>query len=160
MARRTYVRDNRGRFASTGATARGGRLKTAAGNKRATQTERIAGGKSAGTIGKPRGLKPGSIKPKNATPKPAAAKPGFSQSDFSRRSARTAGIRNPQVKATAQRLYGRTLDSGATPRQLERAFRTTGKYSTVKKPRGAAAPRRRSNKEHQDMLKAANRLFK
>lgn len=39
MARR-YARDNRGRFASTGtgATARGGRLKTAAGNKRATQT--------------------------------------------------------------------------------------------------------------------------
>jgi hypothetical protein len=34
MARRTYVRDNRGRFATVGATARGGRLKTAAGNKR------------------------------------------------------------------------------------------------------------------------------
>jgi len=47
MARR-YSRDNRGRFASggssgggggkVGATARGGRLRTAAGNKRATQT--------------------------------------------------------------------------------------------------------------------------
>lgn len=37
MARR-YARDNKGRFASagTGATARGGRLRTAAGNKRAT----------------------------------------------------------------------------------------------------------------------------
>lgn len=35
MARR-YTRDNRGRFASVGATARGGRLKTAGGNKRKT----------------------------------------------------------------------------------------------------------------------------
>ena len=44
MARK-YVRDNRGRFASggSGATARGGRLKTASGNKRATQTMRAAG---------------------------------------------------------------------------------------------------------------------
>ena len=44
MARK-YVRDNRGRFASGGggATARGGRLKTASGNKRATQTMKAAG---------------------------------------------------------------------------------------------------------------------
>jgi hypothetical protein len=42
---RRYARDNRGRFASSGsgATARGGRLKTASGNKRATQTMRAAG---------------------------------------------------------------------------------------------------------------------
>ena len=57
MARR-YTRDNRGRFSSTGATARGGRLRTAAGNKRATQTEGIGGGKASGTVGKPKGLKP------------------------------------------------------------------------------------------------------
>lgn len=44
MARK-YARDNRGRFASSGsgATARGGRLKTASGNKRATQTMKAAG---------------------------------------------------------------------------------------------------------------------
>jgi hypothetical protein len=44
MARK-YVRDNRGRFASggSGATARGGRLRTASGNKRATQTMKAAG---------------------------------------------------------------------------------------------------------------------
>ena len=41
MARR-YTRDNRGRFASVGATARGGRLRTAAGNKRATVTMKAA----------------------------------------------------------------------------------------------------------------------
>jgi hypothetical protein len=51
MARR-YSRDNRGRFAGkgAGATARGGRLKTAAGNKRKTQTMQAGGAKSAGTI--------------------------------------------------------------------------------------------------------------
>lgn len=59
MARR-YSRDNRGRFASggssgggggkVGATARGGRLRTAAGNKRATQTTKAAGAKPSGTV--------------------------------------------------------------------------------------------------------------
>lgn len=62
MARR-YARDNRGRFASSGsgATARGGRLRTAAGNKRKTQTMQ-ASAAPKGTIGKPRGLKP-AVKP-------------------------------------------------------------------------------------------------
>jgi hypothetical protein len=66
MARR-YSRDNRGRFAGSGggATARGGRLRTAAGNKRKTQTMQSAAAPK-GTIGKPRGLKPGAIKTKSA----------------------------------------------------------------------------------------------
>lgn len=68
--RRTYARDNRGRFASTGATARGGRLKTAAGNKRKTVTARMAPAKAAGTIGKRKGLKARPAQP----PKPSAAK--------------------------------------------------------------------------------------
>ena len=53
---RRYVRDNRGRFSTTGATARGGRLKTASGKKRATQTVKAkTGGKPAGTLkAKPR----------------------------------------------------------------------------------------------------------
>jgi hypothetical protein len=57
MARR-YARDNRGRFSSTGATARGGRLRTAAGNKRATQTTKLSGDKAGGTVAKPKRLKP------------------------------------------------------------------------------------------------------
>lgn len=58
---RRYVRDNRGRFASkgAGATARGGRLKTASGNKRATQTMKVAG--SGSKIRKP--MSGGSNKP-------------------------------------------------------------------------------------------------
>ena len=49
---RKYTRDNNGRFASTGtgATARGGRLKTASGNKRKTQTAKAAAAKPSGTI--------------------------------------------------------------------------------------------------------------
>ena len=51
MARK-YARDNRGRFASGGggATARGGRLRTAAGSKRKTQTMKAAGADNAGVI--------------------------------------------------------------------------------------------------------------
>jgi len=69
MARK-YARDNRGRFASVGATARGGRLKTAGGSKRQTQTMQ-ASAAPKGTISKPKGLKPGAIKAKTAN-KPAA----------------------------------------------------------------------------------------
>lgn len=47
--RRQYARDNRGRFASVGATARGGRLKTAGGNKRQTVAARVKTNK-IGTI--------------------------------------------------------------------------------------------------------------
>ena len=60
MARR-YSRDNRGRFAGGGggATARGGRLKTAAGNKRKTQNISVLSGDRMsavpkGTVGKTR----------------------------------------------------------------------------------------------------------
>ena len=55
---RKYSRDSNGRFASTGtgATARGGRLATAKGNKRKTQTITATGQK--GVLAKPKGLKP------------------------------------------------------------------------------------------------------
>lgn len=47
---RKYVRDNRGRFSSTGATARGGRLATASGNKRKGRTAKAASAKASGAI--------------------------------------------------------------------------------------------------------------
>jgi hypothetical protein len=61
---RKYTRDNNGRFASTGtgATARGGRLKTASGNKRKTQTAKMTGSKTASTVAKTKGLKPQSAR--------------------------------------------------------------------------------------------------
>lgn len=285
MARR-YARDNKGRFASSGsgATARGGRLRTAAGNKRKTQTMESAA-KPKGTIGKPKGLKPGAIKANAAAAKPtlkrtgqkaqitrmttnaeqgrrgivsmspiaksvrsgdvanrrserlariaerqsgiaarrsinrgsnynpdgtfnqsaantnqiktkrskqlqdklafaasgtrtasdalkrrttakparAAAKPavkssklGFSGSDFAKRSQRTARIRNPEVKATAQRIYGRIIDANQTPRQLKAMFKKAGKPKAKK----STAESRRRQREHQNMLAAAKLLFR
>ena len=77
---RRYVRDNRGRFATTGATARGGRLKTAGGKKRAAQTVK------AKTGGKPAGAIKGKIKRGPGAAKPAArSKPaGRSKTDLQR----------------------------------------------------------------------------
>ena len=113
MARR-YSRDNRGRFASggssgggggkAGATARGGRLRTAAGNKRATQTTKAAAAKPSGTVA-------GKVKRNPAAAgkigqAKAAAKP-------SRFSAEDAGNR----KRNAERLK-------AMPKDLRRAERT------------------------------------
>jgi len=68
MARK-YVRDNRGRFSSVGATARGGRLRTASGNKRATVTAK--GPKRANTVAKPAGLKPGALAARRTARPPA-----------------------------------------------------------------------------------------
>jgi len=56
MARR-YVRDRRGRFATVGATARGGRLTNTSGKRYATETKAIAGAAPKGT------LRPGKRKP-------------------------------------------------------------------------------------------------
>lgn len=73
--KRTYARDNRGRFASTGATARGGRLRTAAGNKRKTVTTRLVPAKTEGTIGKKRRSK-ASIASKPTLKERPALRPG------------------------------------------------------------------------------------
>ena len=80
---RKYERDNNGRFASTGsggATARGGRLLTAKGNKRtaralAGKTKTIEAAGQKGVLAKPKGLKPRAIKAKPAAATaPKAAK--------------------------------------------------------------------------------------
>ena len=58
------TRSNSGRITSvggTGATARGGRLRTAAGKQRATQFARVGKRAQVGTVGKPKGLIPGSM---------------------------------------------------------------------------------------------------
>lgn len=73
MARR-YARDNRGRFSSTGATARGGRLRTASGGKRATVTAKASGPAAKGTISKAKRSKPSvanNIRPTGRPSKPA-----------------------------------------------------------------------------------------
>ena len=90
MARK-YRRDNKGRFAGGGggATARGGRLKTASGNKRKTQTMQSSAAPK-GTIGKPKGLKPGAIKTKATS---AARRPDMAQVNIKGRFSGQAGKR-------------------------------------------------------------------
>lgn len=141
MARR-YVRDNRGRFASVGATARGGRLRTAAGNKRATQTQQLSGGKPSGTIGKPKGLKPGAIK----------SKPQVS-------SARQAATDRLKVKTQTRRAMRADRSSVVTPGQRSRL--EAGKGATMKGARPTstvAKPRTAGNTKEQVASRVQRKL--
>jgi len=95
MARR-YSRDNRGRFAGggTGATARGGRLRTAAGNKRATQTTKAAPAKLSGTMA-------GKVKRNpTAASKIGAAKPAKSKRVLVKANARPENLFSRATKST------------------------------------------------------------
>ena len=116
MARR-YVRDNRGRFATTGATARGGRLKTASGNKRKAQTMKAATGEpKRGTI------KRSTIKARR-TEKPKVS------------SAREQAASRLKIK-TATRRQLKTDRSSVIPAQPKaRRIRAQRPASTVAKPR-------------------------
>ena len=72
------TRDNAGKITSvggSGATARGGRLKTAAGNKRAMQTAKVSGGRPAGTMKGKIKRDPGAAGKVGQQAKPVAAKP-------------------------------------------------------------------------------------
>lgn len=128
MARR-YARDNRGRFASVGATARGGRLRTAAGNKRAkvttnsglTSQGRLTGAPLKSTIGKTgkarlnmgltRPSKPGQREAYNTArtsaraSKAAAAQPAATKGSRlggARRTTRAAAPKNTTANNTGQ----------------------------------------------------------
>ena len=146
MAGRRYVRDNRGRFAAVGATARGGRLRTAAGNKRATQTAKLSGDKASGTISKPKGLEPGAIKAKPAatTPKQSSRR-HRPTADQSRAAGLTpiSDIRARQAAQAAARDASRTrrVQSNMSRARGQQVASTQGKqrapfgrYSTIKNP--------------------------
>ena len=142
MAGRRYVRDNRGRFATVGATARGGRLATASGNKRATQTTKLSGDKASGTIGKPKGLKPGAIK----------AKPQVS-------SERQAATDRLKVKTQTRRAMSADRGSVVTPGQSSRL--ETGRGSTRAGARPAstvAKPRTTGNTKQQVASRVERKL--
>ena len=116
MARR-YVRDNRGRFATTGATARGGRLRTASGNKRKAQTMKAATGEPRrGTI------KRSTIKARR-TEKPKVS------------SAREQATNRLKLRTAAKRKL-KTDRSSVIPAQPKaRRIRAQRPASTVAKPR-------------------------
>lgn len=107
---RRYARDNRGRFASVGATARGGRLKTAGGNKRQKVTAKAKGGGS-GTIAKPKGLKPGTLKPKPKIAAQAKARQGKRPKVTDEKAARIASRVNSVTMGAASRGGVKSLNA-------------------------------------------------
>jgi len=119
MAGRRYVRDNRGRFASVGATARGGRLRTEAGNKRATVTGHLNGVQPKNTVAKPRGLAPD---------KSAAVKAATNQRLRARAAARAAA----QAPAPAAAPAGRQRVRGNFRPQNTMAKPSPGQASPFK----------------------------
>jgi hypothetical protein len=182
--RRTYARDNRGRFASTGATARGGRLKTAAGNKRKTVTARMAPAKAAGTIGKRKGLKarPAQLPKPSAEAKPAQpasalkrVKTRAQKADQAARLASRAASRSqsPALSKEASlrnerrsvRLKERSKQLSKEPklsrRQKDiaaRARRDYGVKSTASKPRVSARGKVKNTNSEQQAPKAAGKM--
>ncbi len=146
---RKYTRDNAGRFASTGATARGVRLATATGNRRtaralAGHAKTIEASKIKATISKPKGLKPESTK---AIAKSIAAKPkptsklrkrlNPSSKQPTQRTkplgtiSKNKNLRNADNRENAfmrkfARAYARRRKDG-TPAQIARSEKTRGK---------------------------------
>ena len=139
---RRYVRDNRGRFASkgAGATARGGRLKTAGGKKRATQTMKTSGAKPAGAIkGKvkrdpaaaSRAGQSGAAKPAATARKPIAktTKSPVNKAKDSYKAARAdARMRNYDL-------------SGADVNERRMANTATAKLKNMERRRSASVPK-------------------
>lgn len=152
---RKYTRDNRGRFAATGATARGVRLATATGKRRTSRAlaghaKTIEAAKLKNTISKPRNLKPRAIK---ATPKPAPQlkatpstklrtrqNPGAKKPDFYRQTfpgtisknkrLRIADNRQSHFNRMFIRAYQLNKGRGAEP--------LTGKKAKTERTRGKA----------------------
>lgn len=120
MARK-YARDNRGRFASKGgggATARGGRLKTASGNKRATQTMQVKGSG-------------GKLRNRNNTQLQNAASKG-DKSAIASLNGQRKGPLKPARTDTKGQGWGTGLNQGGAPK---RAF-AKAPSGTIGKPKG------------------------
>jgi hypothetical protein len=118
------TRDNAGRITGTGdgATARGGRLRTAGGNLRATQTAKIKSGR-AGTIAKPNKLKPGTVTVATRKRPPLATRLAAFEGKLK---AKTAAWKDETRKA--DNAFNRNNDIGWTPRAqkiVERRNRAT-----------------------------------
>ena len=116
------TRDNAGKITSvggTGATARGGRLKTAAGNKRAMQTAKVSGSRPAGTMKGKIKRDPGAAG-KIGQAKPAA-KPRVSK----------LGSRIDPAKQANRKATAAVDRAMATERKsMNAAMRTKGEFSS------------------------------
>jgi len=144
------TRDNAGRITSvggSGATARGGRIRTAAGNLRATTTAKISRTKASGTVAKPRKL--------NAD-KNAAVKLATNQRLRARAAARGVDIAKPQAKPAANKRV--TIKADLRPKNLfSRATKQTPGYGTDAKANIANARRQVEAKGIKTALKSNKR---
>jgi hypothetical protein len=147
MARR-YVRDNRGRFASRGgggATARGGRLRTASGNKRATQTMTAKGaggtgvmkGRAARTVAGERAMRRLAA-PANASKSAPALKPAanLKQNKLGKVAPSAAKQRYKQASSTARAVGGDLR--GASPMERRAANSKAAVVKNMERNRSTA----------------------
>ena len=147
--RNRITRDNAGRIASVGgegATARGGRLRTAAGNKRAVQTARIkgAGGKLRKPVGGGKGARAGKV-----------PKLQFDAAANSRRLARaTTRIdkafdaqntfmvnKLARARGSYMKIQGAAKGDAAKAKDI---YLREPRYSTVKNPKSSLTPKSKS----------------
>ena len=137
MARK-YTRDNRGRFASAGggATARGGRLKTASGNKRQTQKISALSGDRMSSV--PKGAIGKTRKEREITmiDRPQAQRPAYNagraqqQAAIAARKAPKASAASKRIKAAApgNTVANKTGQSKTLNKFNSRPEPTRGKY--------------------------------
>ena len=128
------TRDNAGRITSVGgegATARGGRLRTAAGNKRAVQTARIKGG--GGRLRKPVGGGRGAANaPKTSLSSPASTV--FNAQKTSERIARAnANINRTKWEAIRAERIARSVKSRKAVTAMRKAQKSLMTATTAKK---------------------------
>jgi len=108
---RKYTRDNRGRFASTGATARGGRLRTASGGKRERQTISAMSGDRMSSV--PQGAIGKTRKQREITmiDRPQAKRQAFNQGSAQQKAAIAARNR-PSIGSIGAKLAARDKATG------------------------------------------------
>lgn len=124
--RNRITRDNAGRITSVGgqgATARGGRLKTAAGNKRGAVVAKMSL-RRGGVAGKPKGLKPGTLKGK-------VAGGGKAQSASAIRN--KARLDGDAFAARMKRAQGATLKRGLNESDRENSLTGAQRWSPAKR---------------------------
>lgn len=136
MARK-YARDNRGRFApkGAGATARGGRLKTASGNKRETQKIAALSGDRMSSV--PKGTVGRTRKQREITmiDRPQGQRPGYNAGRAqqqgliaARKAAKPVASKRIKANAPANTLGNKTGQSKTLNKFNSRPERTRGAY--------------------------------
>lgn len=158
MARR-YVRDNRGRFASAGAgaTARGGRLRTASGNKRATQKIAVLSGDRMSAVPKGAIGKTRKQRQIQAIDRPLQARPAFNAAKVSQQQAIAA--RKAPKPALVKGTSARTPRGPMSAREQDSLRSAKGDLQTSKSTLKAARDRKAKASGPLEKLQAQSRIY-